>query len=362
MLFQLSKSSSRCCLPVQSAQQLHDAKKHTMAQKDSSGSTHSVEEVAGEQHREDGDQQQAPVQGSSVQLHWQHGIIGAGLRQCLQHHWWFHCRDLHCVASKGTTKGWGLDGLDNKNLLLLSAGEKPKAGNGGKDEERRTTGHCDTRLGGFSLSLSAWSPKCSDLLKIDPWKCEICAAINICGTCIKKTFRHELTQLSIEQVNTQPSTPSADFLSLGKGQEGLKPCSVSLSCHLEKIPVIYGLTLSEQKREDPFPLHSILVRAPSTPWPTMLSLIPASQKWYPQLQKYRKTVSLRPSIDVSNYTKCITTLKNFQSSQTNGLGIASQILSTILVPDKNHNAGPKSQALVWRSFASIQKTPGLETS
>ena len=275
MLFQLSKSSSRCCLPVQSAQQLHDAKKHTMAQKDSSGSTHSVEEVAGEQHREDGDQQQAPVQGSSVQLHWQHGIIGAGLRQCLQHHWWFHCRDLHCVASKGTTKGWGLDGLDNKNLLLLSAGEKPKAGNGGKDEERRTTGHCDTRLGGFSLSLSAWSPKCSDLLKIDPWKCEICAAINICGTCIKKTFRHELTQLSIEQVNTQPSTPSADFLSLGKGQEGLKPCSVSLSCHLEKIPVIYGLTLSEQKREDPFPLHSILVRAPSTPWPTMLSLIPA---------------------------------------------------------------------------------------
>ena len=80
-------AASCCCLPVQSAQQLHDAKKHTMAQKDSSGSTHSVEEVAGEQHREDGDQQQAPVQGSSVQLHWQHGIIGAGLRQCLQHHW-----------------------------------------------------------------------------------------------------------------------------------------------------------------------------------------------------------------------------------------------------------------------------------
>ena len=103
----------------------------------------SVEEVAGEQHRENANAQQTPVQGGSVQLHRQHGIIGARLRQCLQHQRGFHSRDLHGVASEGSlpTKGRA---LDDEDLLRGGAGrEEPKAGSRGKDEQHRTLGHRD---------------------------------------------------------------------------------------------------------------------------------------------------------------------------------------------------------------------------
>ncbi len=144
--------------------------------------------------------------------------------------------------------------------MLLSAGEKPKAGSGGKDEERRTTGHCDTRLGGFSLSLSAWSPKCSDVLKIDTWKCKICAAINICGTCIKKQV--DMNSSATEhRASKYPTFYSFSRFSFpwqrSRRSEALMfrfPC---MSLRDLETKDIYGFT-SEQKREDsedPFPLE-----------------------------------------------------------------------------------------------------------
>lgn len=107
----------------------------------------SVKEVAGEQHREDANQQQAPVQGGSVQLDWQHGIVGAWLRQSLQHHRGVNCGDLHSVASEGTLATQGR-GLDNEDLLLRAGdacGEEPNAGGGGQNEERRSAGHSANR-------------------------------------------------------------------------------------------------------------------------------------------------------------------------------------------------------------------------
>ena len=46
----------------------------------------SVEEVAGEEHREDTNQQQAPVQRRAVQLYREHGVVGPRLWQGLHHH------------------------------------------------------------------------------------------------------------------------------------------------------------------------------------------------------------------------------------------------------------------------------------
>ena len=111
----------------------------------------SVEEVAGKQHREDANAQQAPVQGGSVQLHWQHSIIWARLRQRLQHHRGLHGRNLQGVACEGSLTAEGR-ALDHKDLLLRgggAGGEEPNAGRGGKDEEHRTLRHCDLEVCGI---------------------------------------------------------------------------------------------------------------------------------------------------------------------------------------------------------------------
>merc|ERR1719510_54394 len=54
----------------------------------------SVEEVAGEEHREDQDAQQAPVERRAVQLHQQHRVVRAGLWERPTGNSWSHSRRL----------------------------------------------------------------------------------------------------------------------------------------------------------------------------------------------------------------------------------------------------------------------------